>query len=227
MALVKYGPLAQEVAGTVGGVTFSRVASGKSCRGWRAPVDKRTPSQLAHRTNLAKVSALWWSYLNLEQRQDWDDYAPSCTFTNSLGENYTLNGFNMFLRNLTIQRTYLLGPVYTAPTLQGFGQTYTFDLSLSHSSGVLAITNSHPDYPESICILYEIHSLRRVTQVFPVPQVLFRESYYFDSGFPRTIYTYPHPLPATAGSIAALIRFYMRDFNYRTTKPQWALIASS
>jgi hypothetical protein len=227
MALVKYGPLAQEVAGTVGGVTFSRVASGKACRGWRAPTNKNTPAQLDRRGWISYYSHIWFAALDITMREEWDTYAPSCIFTNSLGENYTLNGFNMFLRNVTIQRGFTPYPEPTAPTQSGFGSTNWLALSLGHTNGQLTLEGIAPEPAANEWLLFEVHGLRRITQVHPTPSLIARYFFYTNVSLPYLIHTFPNPLPGGTGSIAALCRYFSRDVYYRLTKPIWTQIASS
>lgn len=227
MALIKYGPIAQEVSGTIGGVTFARVQCGKDARGWRAPVNKRTPSQLEHRLLLTHYANAWFSVLNAASRQSWINYAPSCTFTNSLGEEYHIKGYNMFLRNSLIRHLGYGFNYRDAPTLPSFPSLPSLTWTLTHSTGVLALAACSPSPPNNTFITVLTNTLRRITQIFPWKRVIACSAIDVFDGLPQTFYTFPNPLPGAVGTLAALALWYWEDPYQRISNVQRTSVPSS
>jgi hypothetical protein len=223
MGLVVYGPLVQEVSGTVGGVTFARVQCGKDARGWRAPCNKRRPDQLERRSLLSRFSGKWLSELSVAEREDWDIYAATCVFKNSLGLEYHIKGFNFFLRNMLMRYNFQPYPQLTAPTDTGFGQSYSFTWALNHTTGLLTITASDPVISSNTAISVELHALRPITRVFPIPLPIATSEVSTAGGYPVAVYLYT-PIPITSyAQRRALVRYYTFDVSARITQWQWAL----
>ena len=228
MALIKYGPLAQEVSGTVGGVTFARVHDAKACRGWRAPANKRRPAQLLLRQIMAVHSGRWFTSLTQTHRQAWIDYAPTCVFTNPLGQNYTISGFNMFVRNATIYNYWGLEFLVIPPSAPGFPPTYTLSFSLNHTTGVLSVAGCAPTPPAADMALFTVFDIVRASRSFPSGVSLTHLRVTSLNAPPKTIYTYPAPLPGSAGQYKALIEWRWTVANdYRISKAQRQLVTST
>jgi hypothetical protein len=226
MGIVKYGPLADEVSGTVGGVTFARVHSAKSVRAWRAPVNKRRTAQLTQRYLFARSSGRWFDSLDSTQRGDWDDYAATCSFTNALSEEYFLKGFNMYVRNNSIVVAQGFSDFTEAPTAEGFPPTITLTLTLIHATGVLTLTDQDPAPSNPSEFLFECHTIRKQSRQFPVRQLYSRAYVDFSHSPPYVLCTYPNPLPGSAGQYHALVIWYYWDANNRISKPYTQLVIS-
>ena len=211
MALIRYGPIAQEVSGTIGGVTFARVQCGKDARGWRAPVNRKTPNQMFIRYTCSRASKRWFAILTSGDRQAWADYAPSCTFTNSLGQSYTIKGNNFYSRNYLLIVGHQYGTEAAPPTEPGFGDPYTPVFTLNHSTGVFAFTGITPTPESGLYLLYHISRIQPVTRIYPRPHLFARANTSCGGDFPKTLTTFPNPLPGTAGDFSALIRYYLLD----------------
>ena len=227
MGLVKYGPLATEVSGSVGGVTFARVHNAKACRTWRQPVNKRRPTQLVQRYIFSRSSGRWFDTLDSTQRSDWDDYAATCEFTNSLGDPYELNGFNMYVRNNTIVVVQDYSDFTDAPTAEGFPPTITLTFDLTHATGELRLVTCDPAPSDPGQLLFECHTIRKQSRLFPVRQLYTRFNWNFASSYPITICTYPNPLPGVAGQYHALVIWHYWDEFNRISKPLTQLELSS
>jgi hypothetical protein len=165
VGIIKYGPLAQEVAGTVGGVTFARSYCNKTVRGWRAPVNKMRADQLAQRVLLQSVSAKWLSALSDGQRQGWDDYAATCPFQNSLGDY--LNGFNLFVRNMLIVNRELPALLLIAPTGPGLPVVTSSSWTLEGLVPDLFLQDVASDTGVITHVIWAAHSVRPITKRFP------------------------------------------------------------
>lgn len=106
MAIVKFGPLIVGARGTIAGTTFSANKAGPFAKGWAQPSNPKTPSQSTQRANLGDFAQAWQALAQAE-RDDWDDYAalPAQDLQNSLGETYSISGFNWFVRiNLNLRQ---------------------------------------------------------------------------------------------------------------------------
>lgn len=233
MALIKYGALAQELSGSVGGATFARVHDAKIVRGWRAPANKRTHGQQTLRSLLAQFAANWKNNESQTNRDGWDVYAPSCIFVNPLGGNYTISGFNMYTRNLTALTYFSIPltveypyPRYPAPLISGFPQTYTLEITFTHATGVLALTHTDPPAPFTDWLTFSVHNYMPASRKFPVRQALTRKALLPYSGLPQTIHTYSPLPPGATGSVRAVLFARTADLSNAISTPQSITILS-
>lgn len=82
-------------SGSYQNLTFSRNRFGQYVRGRSVPVNPNTSFQVAVRTRMALNSAAWRSLTAL-QRTGWADLGAQISRTDSLGQTYTLNGFEAY-----------------------------------------------------------------------------------------------------------------------------------
>jgi len=219
MGLIKYGPLAQEVSGSVGGVTFARVHDGKAVRGWRAPVNKHRPLQRTYRNILARASTEWFSTLTPTQRSDWDTYSPTCVFTNALGEPYTISGFNMFTRNRMTQLLYALPADYEAPLIGGFPNTHTPAVVFTHATGVLQVTSITPDIDNDDYIIFRVYNYTKSSRSYPVFRTMGAIKFLGIDAFPYIVWTFYLPLPYSSGYVQSVAHVYIYDSFRRLSIP--------
>lgn len=99
MAIIKYGPLASEVRGSIGGVTFTAGRFGKVVRARSSPVHSPTNLRTYWKGLLSYDIAHWTNTLSEQQRTDWRNLAAATWFTNSLGEDYHPTGLNLYVRS--------------------------------------------------------------------------------------------------------------------------------
>ena len=86
MAHIKTGNLISEIAGSVGGLTFTRSPTGQIVRARTAPTQ---PNQRYTKTaagNFAYLQRYWSQSLTPAQRDRWEVWANQQTITNKLGE---------------------------------------------------------------------------------------------------------------------------------------------
>jgi hypothetical protein len=136
-----------------------------------------------------------------------------------LGEEYKLNGFNMYVRNNSIAAAQGIADFTDSPTAEGFPPTITLTLELTHATGLLKVTDYDPDPSDPCVLLFECHTIRRVSRTYPVKQLYARAQVDFASSPPYTLCTYPNPLPGSAGDYHALVRWYYFDEFDRISKP--------
>src|SRR5439155_109028 len=82
-------------SGSVAGVTSSRNRFGQYRRTRATPVNPNSTFQGAVRARLSVNSAAWRA-LTAAQRAGWNDLAASMTRTDSLGQTYSLTGFQSY-----------------------------------------------------------------------------------------------------------------------------------
>ena len=227
MGNIKYGPLADEVSGTIGGVTFFRGRHSKCARTWRAPSNKQRPDQLTRRRILATVSNAWRTDLDNAMRTSWDTYALTCPFTNALGETYYLTGFEMFCRNNATWWPWNAGWLQTMPPYSGFPPEKTPTFSLVQATGVLSITALAPSYVLGDRLDFTVHTLRPITQTFPRrAPVNYKSITQLSDALPQTLYTFPD-VPSAAGDYQALVTWYYTDINMRLSTQRANLVISA
>ncbi len=118
MAVIMFGPLVVGARGTAGGLIFSANKAGPYVRSWSRGSNPRSPLQSNQRGILTDFATNWRN-LTQPQRDDWDTYAadPAQDLTNSLGETYSISGFNWYVRINTHLTLAGEAPRDDAPTL--------------------------------------------------------------------------------------------------------------
>ena len=102
MARVTYGESITEYAGSIGGVTFLRNASGPIAKLRSNPPVNPSPNQSKYQTNMAKLVS-FWPTLSQAQKDSWNAIAAVHDHTTPLGEIKTLSGYQWFIScNLSI-----------------------------------------------------------------------------------------------------------------------------
>jgi hypothetical protein len=223
MGLIKYIAPAAEISGTIGGVTYARTHDAKIARSWRAPVNKRRDRQLAIRVALSAAASAWFDKCTQVQRDGWDTYAATCTFTNPLGEDYEITGFNMFVRSHSAWGIWSLGtqvppvaePLAPPPTT-GFPPTHTTSNSFVHFNGTLTILSIAPVLVAGQWQLTTINHWIKASRRYPKAPVITKTAV---SVYPATIQTFPAPLPGAPGDQRAIYTWRFWDTDNRLSKP--------
>ena len=96
MARVTYGESITEYAGSIGGVTFLRNASGPIAKLRSNPPVNPSPDQSTYQTNMAALVA-YWPTLSQANKDAWDTFAGLHDHTTPWGQTKTLSGFQWFL----------------------------------------------------------------------------------------------------------------------------------
>ncbi len=232
MALIKYGPLASEVSGSVGGVTFARVHDAKACRSWRAPVNKRSLLQLEMRRELSRASFRWFDYITQASRDAWDTYAATCAFTNPLGDAYTISGFNMFTRNAFFEQLFAaegveVQDISDPPAGTGFPSSPVVVFDFTHATGVVRAVSVTPDIDPYEGIFFTILKFIRVSRKYPKAIRVGRKAMDDEDTEPFTIHTYDPKPPGIAGEYRAIVKWSFYDDDRRVSKPATVLVTST
>jgi hypothetical protein len=220
MARYIQGPLTEQQMGTVGGVTFSQVANHKVARTWRAPVNKRRLAQRQRRQAFARISSRWFEALTSAQRTAWDSYAATVTFYDSLGVDYTISGFQMFMRTHLILDAASMTIVDAAPVPPGLPTSRTCGMTFTHATGVFQLQSLSPAGLAADRLVFQVILYDRVTRTTPRGRPLSWTVAVGNIGLPTTIFTYTPPIAGSAGDMTAFARFYYYDSNNRFTNVQ-------
>jgi len=218
MGLIKYGPLAEEVSGTVGGVTFARSYTGKTCRTWRAPTNKRTWKQFVQRGTLAHFAHRWHAVLTSTQRALWDAYAGTIVFNNPLGEEYFLNGFNAYVRQLSTLRAYLGEYPDNRPSSPGFPEIVTMTFAF-YTSGDLHWTGITPNNLPASPIVWAVHGVRPITREYPYRAPITKGFFSVDAEPPITLCNLGEQPIESIGNSQLLVISHFADHWRRLSKP--------
>lgn len=227
MAKIKQGSVAASFMGTVGGVTFSRVATCQVARGWRAGVNKRTQRQRQNRQLLARWSAAWWSEVTAAQRTGWETYAQTVTFYNIHGDPYTISGMQMYLRTALVAAHWSGGVSNVAPTIAGLPTSRTLTLDLTHATGVLRVTAMAPAGLAADRLWFGSMNFDRVTRNRPRGRIDYGVDAPGNFAIPFNINTYTAPMPGAAGDWYGWTKFWYYDSDNRMTNAQFINVVSS
>ena len=106
MARVTYGESITEYAGSIGGVTFLRNASGPIAKLRSLPPVNPSPNQSKYQTRMAMLVA-HWPTLTQTNKNLWDALALAHNHTTPWGETKTLSGYQWFLSVNLVRLLYL------------------------------------------------------------------------------------------------------------------------
>lgn len=147
--------LAEPRSGSFQGLTSSRNRFGQYVRSRATPVNPSTSAQAAQRSRLS-VNAAAWRALTNTQRTGWADLGLSMSRTDSLGQTYTLTGFQAYCsvnNNLAFAGTALISDAPALSTPSGLltatltGTTSTLSLAYTATplaTGVKALISASP-----------------------------------------------------------------------------------
>jgi len=113
MARVTYGESITEYAGSIGGVTFLRNASGPIAKLRSSPPVNPSPYQSTYQGNLATLVA-FWPTLSQEIKHDWDVFAAAHPHTTPWGVEKTLSGYQWFV-SVNLNRLFVGKSILPSP----------------------------------------------------------------------------------------------------------------
>lgn len=97
MANVKFGPIFSDMRGAIGGTIVSRNSSGPYAKANAMPTNARTLKSIAQRALFGQLSSCWRE-LSAEEMNAWNLAAELTPRQNSMGEEYFLTGFQLFMQ---------------------------------------------------------------------------------------------------------------------------------
>lgn len=95
--LLKLGPLAVSVAGSIGGMTVQRGATGATARAKPIPTQRQLRAGSTARQVLASAVRAWGG-LSPAQREAWDEFAANVPWFNRFGDPVAGTGYRAFMR---------------------------------------------------------------------------------------------------------------------------------
>jgi len=179
MARVTYGGGVTEFAGSIGGVTFLRNASGPIAKLRSRPPVNPSPDQSLYNTRMAMLVA-YWPTLSQANKDSWDALAAAHNHTTSWGESKTLSGYQWFLSCNLMRLIRESTPIATAPTWTVYDPPPSFTIETSDTYIRAAWS---PDYdPPMALIFYASLPLRQsslklrrslfyICHSYPVPSI--------------------------------------------------------
>lgn len=141
MALIKAGALIAEIRGSVGGVTFARNRGGQYARNRSIPLNPQSTRQVAVRQSFGNLSNLWSTTLTAAQRTAWGVYAANVPLPNSLGEDRTVSGINMYSRGNALLLDCGGTRVDAGPTEFTQGPSFVPTITIDASADTLDVTD--------------------------------------------------------------------------------------
>lgn len=96
MARVTYGSGVTELAGSIGGVTYQKNASGNIAKLRANPTVNPSALQAGYQNNMATLVS-YWPTLSQANKDLWDAHAVAHDHTTPWGETKTLSGYQWFL----------------------------------------------------------------------------------------------------------------------------------
>ena len=98
MAKIKFGALAEDARGKIGGVVYSRNQFGGYIREKVSPVQPSTARQTIVRERVTSITKRWFDTLTDDQRLAWIAFAKVTPVPDVFGNPNLLTGINAFLR---------------------------------------------------------------------------------------------------------------------------------
>lgn len=141
MARITLGSLISNIAGSIGGITFSRNASGLIAKSKIRPKASTTASQKIAIQKDMQLIALW-NELPFLDKMDWKDYASTYTKTDRYGRVKHISGYNWFVSINNAQR-YMGLPYLTTPPTFAY-PAYLPSLEITLGTGEIICTWSTP-----------------------------------------------------------------------------------
>jgi len=141
MALVQFGAGVLDMRGSIGGTVYSKNRSGNYVRARTTPVNPNTARQQVMKTLTANNAQHWSGTLTIAQRAAWEVYAQAIVFTNKLGEQIKLTGFNHFMRSNATRRQVGIPRVLDAPIILNLpGEDSAFAGVIDEATQQIAVT---------------------------------------------------------------------------------------
>lgn len=182
MARVTYGPYITELAGSVGGFTFLRNASGPIVKLRSNPTVNPSPDQIPYQTSLAKVVA-YWPTLSQANKEDWDTFAAAHDHTTQWGETKILSGYQWFISINLYRLLFSLAILPSPPAWYSYPPPDSFTLVTTDS--YLRCEWDDPFTPVTTLLIYLTLPLRQSS-------LKLRRSLYYvgviSTGFPLSNY---------------------------------------
>lgn len=137
-----------EARGSVAGQTFSRNGNGAYVRARAVPVNPNTAAQSNARTSFGSFASLWRS-LAQSERNGFITLAQNITFTDKLGQQIHLSGFQLFQKLNQTLFSAGQSPIESAPTQVSIPDVNltTFSIGVDAGTGIADLGVELSDSP--------------------------------------------------------------------------------
>ena len=98
MAKVKYGSTVAQLSGSIGGVVYARNRGGAYIRNKTAPVQPNSVLQSESKTLFAAAVNTWTNVLAASEREGWNSYAASVSYTDVFGDTRYYSGQQRYVQ---------------------------------------------------------------------------------------------------------------------------------
>jgi len=116
--------LCTAVGGRIGDMVGMMNKSGMCLRKWVQPANPNTSAQQGVRSTLTALAAAWAGTLTQDQRDAWNAYAATLSFTSKLGTPYTISGYDVYVMCNGARQVAGLSRIDDGPATAGF-DTFT------------------------------------------------------------------------------------------------------
>ena len=207
MATVSYGSIIEKMRGSIRGTTFSSAGGLEVAKGKALVRRPKFPLAQDAKALFARFAPAWRA-LSIPKRADWATYAATVTFTNSLGQNYKISGFQHFIRNSMFFS--LRGTPVVADVPGGSGLPTVSVATLDFSAGDLRLASFAPTFPASSEIRGSVYAPVEQSRTVPVGKII-NQFRYAGAGLPVALVA-DYNLPFGSGAdIRAFVVYKFAD----------------
>lgn len=144
MAKIRFGPIVGDARRSIEAITYSRNRYGAYTRKRTAPVQPRTPLQVATRETLTGIITTW-RQRSADEQHDWATLGSQIIRTDSMGQTYNLTGAQAYASLNITRATAGLPPLFSPPPLVELPPFAL--LTATYSGGAWTSLNLEPDLP--------------------------------------------------------------------------------
>lgn len=209
MARVQYGSFVTALAGSVGGSTYQKNASGEIVKNRVSRVSSPTSRQVIPKSQFLEIVDRW-NNLTFSQKSGWNTFAAANSYVDYWGRSKTLTGYSWFLSLNSNLLNISLATITTAPasispvSVPSFSVTANstslqavFSPSYTHTGATLLLFASPPLTGAS---LQQRKSLRLVKVISSSPSSTINFKSDWESYFP-----FSWPASTVSGSFGILV----------------------
>jgi hypothetical protein len=157
MARVTYGESITEYAGSIGGVTFLRNASGPIAKLRANPPVNPSPGQAYYQQRMAYLIS-YWPTLSQANKDTWDAHALAHDHTTPWGIPKTLSGYQWFILCNMLRMHFHTSPINVPSAWVAYSPTDQFTIETSSTYIRVAWV---PDYTPTHLLIYGSLPLRQ------------------------------------------------------------------
>lgn len=211
MSIVQYGAIIDKMRGSIRGTTFSSSGGVEVAKGKSTPRNPKGASQ-GFAKSLMATYAPNWRNLSGTVRGNWDSYALTYAFKNSLGNIYHISGLQHYVRASLFLNQRGTAAAATVPTASG-APVLSYP-TLAKSGDDLTLASFSPAFPGSCELRGTIYNGCPTTRNRPSTGK-FEDVYYTGASLPVVIAADYYAGFPTGAEVRAFLKFRFMDANKR------------